>query len=695
MAQQTVSYLKSRFQAGDQPTQQNFYDWLDSFVHQSDAPAYFNTPGFRVEDYGAMPGGTLVDDASMELGSDILTTAVGRFTADNVGDKANVWGAGFHINDSLVTSVDSSGLYADIVEYIAPNQVRLSRDAERDVDSVPAAWGPGTNTGIVAAQAAAAEFEGGDFIFGSGIYIIDSSILLASNYRFIGQGYDRTTLVNVAPRHMFRGQAGGYSNLRWEGLNMVNVRGGWYGGSNVIAIGGATPNYGLRILDCRFQTDNRTMNLSNIQGAWCERCVFAPLTDGSCNFNITDPAVTSRYIWILNNMFEAMGGTRSTARMVDGDVSTILSEDLVSQATINLRASHVFVEHNQFLGPNFCGIFFEGINQEEVYASHNVIHCQDGYTLQPIYGIDVKVTRRIGITHNEIYGNDYQKALSDSAGIRIFPGTSDATKTYADQMGLESNVIEKWDRPIYVGDSNTLTKIGSFDILNNRVRDAGREWLTLQLSQGDASGATVRVKNNLAALSASGSGGSASIQPGTGLKLIIEGNQGKNMTDPLFALGVVGLGSILRQGGNSNESGLVWKASGAGVNLKDYTGTFTVTQRNATLRAKDTLDLSASPATVLVGVMQFTNRHLVKARFTYLEATDATAGITITLKTDDTTTLLTYTTKINKALYFTEEVTFSGITLGLLNPAHYTITATCAGGGGPGIVAVEVDVMPN
>lgn len=36
MPKQTVSFLKNLFSTGKKPTQQNFWDWLDSFVHKDD-----------------------------------------------------------------------------------------------------------------------------------------------------------------------------------------------------------------------------------------------------------------------------------------------------------------------------------------------------------------------------------------------------------------------------------------------------------------------------------------------------------------------------------------------------------------------------------------------------------------------------------------------------------------------------------
>lgn len=45
MAVQTVNQLKQWFQTRDKPTQQQFWDWLDSFVHRSEGVAIENVGG--------------------------------------------------------------------------------------------------------------------------------------------------------------------------------------------------------------------------------------------------------------------------------------------------------------------------------------------------------------------------------------------------------------------------------------------------------------------------------------------------------------------------------------------------------------------------------------------------------------------------------------------------------------------------
>ncbi|MBV6442765.1 MAG: hypothetical protein EPGJADBJ_04489 [Saprospiraceae bacterium] len=45
MAKQSVATLKGWFETGDKPTQQQFWDWLDSFIHKDDAIAQSQITG--------------------------------------------------------------------------------------------------------------------------------------------------------------------------------------------------------------------------------------------------------------------------------------------------------------------------------------------------------------------------------------------------------------------------------------------------------------------------------------------------------------------------------------------------------------------------------------------------------------------------------------------------------------------------
>lgn len=45
MAKQAINTIKAWFQTGDKPTQNQFWDWLDSFVHKDDSIAIGNVTG--------------------------------------------------------------------------------------------------------------------------------------------------------------------------------------------------------------------------------------------------------------------------------------------------------------------------------------------------------------------------------------------------------------------------------------------------------------------------------------------------------------------------------------------------------------------------------------------------------------------------------------------------------------------------
>lgn len=52
MPKQTVSFLKGLFSTGKRPTQQNFWDWIDSFVHKDDvASINAGTIGTAIDNY--------------------------------------------------------------------------------------------------------------------------------------------------------------------------------------------------------------------------------------------------------------------------------------------------------------------------------------------------------------------------------------------------------------------------------------------------------------------------------------------------------------------------------------------------------------------------------------------------------------------------------------------------------------------
>lgn len=45
MAKRTIDQLKQWFETGDYPTQQQFWDWLDSFIHKDDELSIVNITG--------------------------------------------------------------------------------------------------------------------------------------------------------------------------------------------------------------------------------------------------------------------------------------------------------------------------------------------------------------------------------------------------------------------------------------------------------------------------------------------------------------------------------------------------------------------------------------------------------------------------------------------------------------------------
>ena len=47
MAKQSINTLKAWFETGDYPTQQQFWDWLDSFIHKDDALDISNVDGLE------------------------------------------------------------------------------------------------------------------------------------------------------------------------------------------------------------------------------------------------------------------------------------------------------------------------------------------------------------------------------------------------------------------------------------------------------------------------------------------------------------------------------------------------------------------------------------------------------------------------------------------------------------------------
>ena len=83
------------------------------------------------EDYGAVGDANEITDASINAGSNVLTTATGHFVASDVGKRISVWGAGSG-NYSLV---------ATIATFTSSSSITLSTNASTSVSGVVAQYG--------------------------------------------------------------------------------------------------------------------------------------------------------------------------------------------------------------------------------------------------------------------------------------------------------------------------------------------------------------------------------------------------------------------------------------------------------------------------------------------------------------------------------------------------------------------------
>lgn len=81
MAIQSVNQLKQWFETGDKPTQQQFWDWLDSFVHKSEGIAIENVAGLL---------GTLQAKADLSTLADYVAIQNGIIMVDDVSDLQNI-----------------------------------------------------------------------------------------------------------------------------------------------------------------------------------------------------------------------------------------------------------------------------------------------------------------------------------------------------------------------------------------------------------------------------------------------------------------------------------------------------------------------------------------------------------------------------------------------------------------------------
>lgn len=92
MAIQSVNQLKQWFETGDKPTQQQFWDWLDSFVHKNEGIAIENVGGLEqvlqakadgsaLSGYVTLPNGIILAGDTDDLQNIAITDA--RFVVVN------------------------------------------------------------------------------------------------------------------------------------------------------------------------------------------------------------------------------------------------------------------------------------------------------------------------------------------------------------------------------------------------------------------------------------------------------------------------------------------------------------------------------------------------------------------------------------------------------------------------------------
>lgn len=76
MPKQSVATLKTWFETGDKPTQQQFWDWLDSFIHKDDGIAQSQVTGL-VDSLNSLATQASVN----ELKAIVLTTSASSVSA--------------------------------------------------------------------------------------------------------------------------------------------------------------------------------------------------------------------------------------------------------------------------------------------------------------------------------------------------------------------------------------------------------------------------------------------------------------------------------------------------------------------------------------------------------------------------------------------------------------------------------------
>ena len=199
MSQQTLTYLKSKFETDDTPTEQDFIDVLDSFVHVSDP--VWSTLGVNVKaaGYNAAGDGSADDTAAFTAANAALVSAGGGTIFVPQGTYRIASNIAFsnlvqlHF-DKGAQVAPTTGVTLSNLELIAPPRARIFSGAgtvtlKAGSIHLPEWWGAarnGTTDDYAAFNQMRASLEGGgggDVLFSTGTYVIGTSITFASSTR--------------------------------------------------------------------------------------------------------------------------------------------------------------------------------------------------------------------------------------------------------------------------------------------------------------------------------------------------------------------------------------------------------------------------------------------------------------------------------------------------------------------------------
>lgn len=652
--------------------------------------------------YNATANGQIYYDGRMTAGSPFLETDENEFEETVENTVIGVWGAG----------ADGDVLPATVSAYVDARTVILSTNALTSVTNAPFAFGtPDTNQ----LEDAIGDIDSEDADMGilpmpRGVYIINDNLQLRSRIVFQGAGRGRTVLINVTPTNIFRDETGigNLSQMAFRDATMINLGGSWTGNHQLIRMTSGNVNTDINIERMEFVSDVRAVNLEHIQRAWFLDNYLRPLTNGSCSIGFSQPESTngtpslSKQIYIQRNIFAAMCVGRDNAFLDPNDDSTPENNSIHDYAIVNLRANDVDCSKNKLLGVPTYGLYAEGIENEDVTFDDNRVVASPGfpgpYAPDSMIAIWSKLKRGTTITNNRVYGTDTTRDDPNgkgSYGIRVSVGDSSVSpiRTGSDQTVIFGNDVRDFEKNYQTGDTSVNTLAGNVNFSNNSSRDAGESHALFLFNTLDATnGVVVNLDNNTWDMSTPTSNVKVQLALGAGVTMNVR-DQTFNNSNHGFEITAASVGKIVSRGNKNNTNTKVWGAS----DLLGYDGEFVAEDARKVGPSPD-IDLSqAGPFTVEVGAIPFPISAIVKLRVTYTEATDGTAGRTIAIKSNNSTTLVTYTTLQSKALYFKDEVsfTYAGWAAAEINTSHGVLTATCNGGGGAGMVKVECEVMPN